>query len=80
MIREDDGTDQLVYTLGADVIAQASTAVDETPKYFLYDGHGSVRHLTEYDNDGQAPDTNGDVLEDYHFDAYGKNLWVAKGY
>ena len=75
VLREKEESNATVYTIGHDVLAQVGSTM---PKYFLYDGHGSVRHLTEYDNDGQAPDTNGDVLEDYHFDGYGNQLAISE--
>jgi len=49
-----------VYVLGNDVLAQATGS--DYPDYFLYDGHGSVRQLTN---------TNGAVVENYNFDGYG---------
>lgn len=47
--------------LGYDVIAQATGTSD--PNYFVYDGHGSVRHLA---------DNSGTIVESYNYDAYGK--------
>jgi RHS repeat-associated protein len=52
-----------VYITGLDVVAQATGT--STPKYLLYDGHGSVRQL--------ANDV-GNVVANYHYDAYGKAL------
>jgi len=52
-----------VYVPGNDIIAQATGL--SPPKYLLYDGHGSVRQLTN---------TNGAVTENYHFDSYGRLL------
>lgn len=50
------------YVLGDDIISQNS---NEQTYYFLYDGHGSTRQLT---------DNAGSVIESYHFDAYGQML------
>ena len=74
MLREKEGSSATVYTIGHDVLAQVGATM---PKYFLHDGHGSVRHLTEYDYDDvlQEPGpTNGDIIESYDFDAYGERL------
>ncbi|MCK4913049.1 MAG: RHS repeat-associated core domain-containing protein [Planctomycetes bacterium] len=49
--------------IGHDVIAQATGS--NNPKYFLYDGHGSVRHLA---------DNTGAITESYNYDAYGNRL------
>jgi len=48
------------YILGNDVLAQAKDS--PTPQYLLYDGHGSVRQLTN---------SSGAVVESYSYDAYG---------
>jgi len=65
VFREADETTstQTVYILGNDVLAQATDS--PTPKYFLYDGHGSVRQLTN---------SSGSVIESYSYDAYGVML------
>ena len=54
------------YTLGEDLISMERNG--ET-WYYIYDGHGSVRHLT---------DSNGTVTDSYSYDAYG-NLLEKEG-
>jgi RHS repeat-associated protein len=49
-----------VYVTGLDVVAQATGS--DTPKYLLYDGHGSVRQLSN---------NAGAITEKYNYDAYG---------
>jgi len=60
VLKTDDDTNKVFYTIGHDVLAQ--TANIETPEYFLYDGHGSVRHLAN---------NSGAIVESYNYDAYG---------
>jgi RHS repeat-associated protein len=52
-----------VYITGLDVVAQATGS--NSPKYLLYDGHGSVRQLAN---------NVGNVVANYHYDGYGKAL------
>jgi RHS repeat-associated protein len=52
-----------VYVTGLDVVAQATGS--SSPKYLLYDGHGSVRQLAN---------NVGNVVANYHYDAYGQAL------
>jgi RHS repeat-associated protein len=52
-----------VYITGLDVVAQATGSTP--PKCLLYDGHGSVRQLSN---------NVGNVVANYHYDAYGKAL------
>jgi hypothetical protein len=54
------GDSNTVYIYGHDVIGQA-TATD-APKYMLYDGHGSVRQLSN---------NVGSIVAKYAYDAYG---------
>ena len=56
------GGSSTVYINGLDVIAQATGTAQSAPKYLLYDGHGSVRHLADY---------TGAITESYAYDAYG---------
>jgi len=51
-----------VYIIGHDVLAQATGPDQTAPKYLLYDGHGSVRHLAN---------NSGTITESYNYDAYG---------
>lgn len=62
---EDGGqtTETRFFVIGNDVIAQAKDA--QSPDYFLYDGHGSVRHLAN---------NSGAIVESYNYDAYGNRL------
>ena len=65
VFKSDDGTDEVTYILGSDIIAQATNTND--PVYFLYDGHGSVRFLADSDGaliSGQS----------FNYDAYGNLL------
>lgn len=48
-----------VYIYGHDAIAQATGSSD--PNYFLYDGHGSVRHLAN---------SAGTITANFAYDAY----------
>ncbi|MHC4867352.1 MAG: RHS repeat domain-containing protein [Planctomycetota bacterium] len=52
-----------VYVTGLDVVAQATGS--NSPKYLLYDGHGSVRQLAN---------NVGNIVANYHYDAYGQAL------
>jgi RHS repeat-associated protein len=54
------GDGNTVYVIGHDVLAQASGS--GAPKYLLYDGHGSVRHLA---------DSAGGITDTFNYDAYG---------
>ena len=71
-----DVTKQLVFTLGHDVIAQTevdptSTAEPGSRLYFLYDGHGSTRILT--DETAAIAEANG-TPQTFHYDPYGNAL------
>jgi len=68
VLKTDNGTDVTFYTIGNDVISQAVNTAD--PMYFLYDGHGSVRHLA---------DENGALISGQSFDynAYGNRTDVS---
>jgi len=70
---DDGGTPTLcTYIIGTDVLAQAQSA--STPKYLLYDGHGSTRQLSIYD---ATPGVEKAVITDVHnYDAFG----VSVGY
>ena len=61
--QQQTGQDSVMFVLGHDVIGQATGAA--APKFYLYDGHGSVRHLA---------DNTGNITESYHFNAYGQTL------
>jgi len=50
----------MVYVYGHDALAQAKGVSD--PNYFIYDGHGSVRHLA---------DSAGGITDTFNYDAYG---------
>ncbi|MHC4739164.1 MAG: hypothetical protein ACYS9Y_09705 [Planctomycetota bacterium] len=56
----EDTDANTIYVLGHDVLAQATGA--NAPKYMLYDGHGSVRHLTN---------SAGNITDSFNYDAYG---------
>jgi|GEM_PF-1575289 len=56
-----------VYTHGLDLISQRRSG---TVNYYVYDGHGSVRALT---------DTGGSVTDTYQYDAYGTKLSTSTG-
>jgi RHS repeat-associated protein len=61
---ETTGSDKTCYVVGDDVLAQAKNS--DTPKYLLYDGHGSTRQLVA---------SNGSTIVDsYSYDAYGVML------
>jgi RHS repeat-associated protein len=62
ILKSDDGTNVKFYTIGNDVIAQAKDS--QSPQYFAYDGHGSVRFLT----DDAGSFISGQKFE---YDAYG---------
>jgi RHS repeat-associated protein len=70
VFRERTGSNTTAYAIGADVLAQAVNT--GSPKYLLYDGHGSaalttggtVRQIA--DSDGAVP--NG---QSHYYDAYG---------
>lgn len=53
------------YTIGDDVISQATQHPTPDTLHFLYDGHGSTRQLT---------DSSGAVTDCYAYDAYGVSL------
>ena len=64
----------ITYTIGHDVISQFSTAMEAqvvalggvgASLFFLYDGHGSNRGVT---------DANGKILQRYNYDAYGNAI------
>ena len=59
-----ESSDNTVYILGDDVIAQT---VDGSTQYLLYDGHGSTRQLAEYD-------TAVTIADSYSYDGYGVML------
>jgi RHS repeat-associated protein len=66
------GTTLRVYTYGTDLISQATrhaSASTFTLNYFGYDGHGSVRELT---------DAFGEISDRYDYDAFG-NLVFSSG-
>jgi RHS repeat-associated protein len=65
-----DGVPERTYVLGLDVIAQADDSGEFT--YLGYDGHGSVRLVT---------DEEGDQLSgtDYDYDAYGNAIGFTAG-
>lgn len=63
---ETTGTDKTAYIIADDVLAQATGNAANAPKYLLYDGHGSTRHLVN--------NTGATVLKDYSYDAYGVML------
>ncbi|MBI1337258.1 MAG: hypothetical protein GC164_09895, partial [Phycisphaera sp.] len=65
-----DGVLSVAYTLGHDVIAQASTSggSPDNVYYFLHDGHGSTRALAQIVNNVV------EVIEQYAYDAYGVHL------
>ena len=65
---ESDGVDTLTYIIGLDVLAQVAGG---TPQYFEYDGHGSVRRLTD---DSGAVIGSPDNEQIYHYDAYGNSV------
>jgi RHS repeat-associated protein len=54
--------DSTVYVAGLDIISQAEGTSD--PLYFIYDGHGSTRHLA---------DATGVITESFDYDAYGNS-------
>jgi RHS repeat-associated protein len=56
----DSGTLQAAYTYGLDLISRHSPT--EGIRYYGYDGHGSVRQLT---------DATGAITDTYDYDAYG---------
>ena len=56
------GTPSVSYTIGSDVISQATSV---GTSHLMYDGHGSTRLLT---------DSSGSVTDRYSFDAYGVML------
>jgi RHS repeat-associated protein len=62
VFRETTGSTATIYTIGNDIITQAADT--SQPQYFLYDGQGSVRHLT---------DDTGAIIsgQNYNYDAYG---------
>jgi RHS repeat-associated protein len=60
---ESDGVADTAYIIGSDIIGKATDSAD--PEYLLYDGHGSVRQLT---------DPCGLVLDNYNYDGYGNAL------
>ncbi len=57
------GQSDIVYILGNDAIGQAEGT--DSPVFYIYDGHGSVRNLSN---------SSGSVLENYHYSGYGKLL------
>ncbi|MEW6306293.1 MAG: hypothetical protein AB1705_22730, partial [Verrucomicrobiota bacterium] len=67
-VKVNDGAVTLdrFYTVGLDLISQT---LDSQPSWYGYDGHGSVRFLT---------DSNGTVTDTYDYDAYG-NLIASTG-
>jgi len=69
---ESDGVDTLTYIIGLDVLSQVAGS---TPGYFEYDGHGSVRRLT--DGTGAvigSPDNE----QIYHYDAFGNAVQLPQ--
>jgi RHS repeat-associated protein len=63
-----NGTVTVVYTYGHDLISQDRVAPDGTSwhvSFFGYDGHGSVRFLT---------DATGQLTDSYTYDAWGQHL------
>jgi len=59
-VLKEVGDSNTVYIYGLDAIAQAAGASE--PKYLLYDGHGSVRQLSN---------NIGNSIASYSYDAYG---------
>jgi len=59
-VLKEVGNANTVYIYGLDAIAQAGGTTD--PKYLLYDGHGSVRQLSN---------NIGNSIASYSYDAYG---------
>jgi RHS repeat-associated protein len=64
VLKSDDGANVTVYAIGHDVIGQAAGTAQNALKFFVYDGHGSVRHLA--DNTGAL--ISG---QNFNYDAYG---------
>ena len=59
------------YAIGDDVLSQSvPSSLSLQPSYFLYDGHGSTRQLT---------DASGAVTAQYTYDAYGVMLGQTAG-
>ena len=63
---DEEGKVTAFYTLGEDLISMER---GEETWYYIYDGHGSVRHLA---------DSNGSLTDSYTYDAYG-NLLEKEG-
>jgi len=66
VLEEHTGSDVTTYTIGADVLAQATNS--GAARYLLRDGHGSVRKVVGGD---------GASLGDYAYDAYGVSLGTS---
>jgi len=61
------GAVERAYTYGLDLISQRSSS---GVHYYVYDGHGSVRHLTN---------ASGAVTDSYEYDAFGMQLATSGG-
>jgi len=73
VIEERDGGGAVLksYAIGDDVLSQSvPSSLIPQPSYFLYDGHGSTRQLT---------DASGAVTAQYTYDAYGVMLGQTAG-
>jgi len=64
-VTDSSGTETITYTIGDDIITQASTV--SGVKHLLYDGHGSTRQLADASGSVAAADN-------YNYDAYGMLL------
>jgi YD repeat-containing protein len=64
-----NGSVQRTYTYGVRRISQNSATATPTGQFYVYDGHGSVRALT---------DGTGAVIDTYEYDAFG-NLVAGTG-
>jgi len=61
------GEIETLYVYGDDLYCQVSTNATplDTPEYFLYDGLGSTRSLTDH---------NGDILQSYNYRPFGEGI------
>ncbi len=62
VLLEDDGTNQVIYTYGDDLLNQSR---DGTTSFFHYDGLGSTRSLS---------DSSGILTDTYNYEAFGELL------
>ena len=65
-LKETTGSSERTFIIGSDVLAQADDSAQ--PVYLLYDGHGSVRQISDSDSG---------VINDFGFDAYGNLLYYT---